>query len=854
MAVVAWSLRYDHSLLSIASRENVKQLKFYLPAKQEAKKPGMLIFGNVDDAGVLGTGATLWADSLGKIRLAAGEPGEPESDGVIIGDVTGYVTTTLNNLGTTAINASLLFDTTNSYDVGSASVGAKNIYADTAVLSDVISEFSSAAGVTIDGVKLKDSEPYCDVINEKTVTAGVTIDGVKLKDSQPYCDVINEKTGATGVTIDSVILKDGGATLSGTLTTTQPIVIAADNINLALGASGATDSALYFDGSNLVLFDWANRIAYPAGITLSQLLGTSLNSPTISGDVTISDGKLIWTDAVAENAGVFTFAGTSHTDIAIASSITTGKSLSIVADACTSGSLAYLESSAAGFVGNFIKAYDGANTVFTLGLDGAQVIRGLASTDMITVTTGDIQLTAGDIDVDLGILTVDWTGDEGSYFKKNHATSTSAVLEIEQTHTGATGSALLLDQKATGNAYGLEITHAGDLAAIGISASAARTGDVVGITMANQLAQKAVNITGAWTGANGVGLIDLNSSGIMAAGASMVRVASTGANTAASYLVDIEHSTGAFTNSTNGMCIRSVDTAAVAGTSYNTYIASTANRGLYVAPNALIYCADNLGLDALTVTQLDATQDKDGIVVAVTGDGYVLKGTVNTVTGKGLGMICANGQTTPLVVLDGSTGANGFVGADGIGLVDITSDGALAHVGSTLIDAAFSGTAQAASTGFMVNLRDTAAASAGSYLVQAISTNNNLLNLTCTDATKNAINVVTGISDFNGRANLGGLIFLDQTAETLTGAGAVNITALKTLLVTTAADALTLANGAEGQIKIIKMKTDGGDGTLTPTTPHGFATITFNDVGDSCILMWMDAGWIILGQNGCTVA
>lgn len=74
---------------------------------------------------------------------------------------------------------------------------------------DTISEYTSATGVTLDGVKLKDSEPYCDVINEKTSAAGVTIDGVKLKDSQPYCDVINEKTGAAGVTIDSVLCKDG---------------------------------------------------------------------------------------------------------------------------------------------------------------------------------------------------------------------------------------------------------------------------------------------------------------------------------------------------------------------------------------------------------------------------------------------------------------------------------------------------------------------------------------------------------------------------------------------------------------------------------------------------------------------
>jgi len=48
---------------------------------------------------------------------------------------------------------------------------------------DTISEKTAAVGVTIDGVKLKDSEPYCDVINEKTAATGVTIDGAKLKDN-----------------------------------------------------------------------------------------------------------------------------------------------------------------------------------------------------------------------------------------------------------------------------------------------------------------------------------------------------------------------------------------------------------------------------------------------------------------------------------------------------------------------------------------------------------------------------------------------------------------------------------------------------------------------------------------------
>lgn len=47
-----------------------------------------------------------------------------------------------------------------------------------------------------------------DTINESTSAAGVTVDGVLLKDNEVSVDVINEKTPAAGVTIDSVLLKD----------------------------------------------------------------------------------------------------------------------------------------------------------------------------------------------------------------------------------------------------------------------------------------------------------------------------------------------------------------------------------------------------------------------------------------------------------------------------------------------------------------------------------------------------------------------------------------------------------------------------------------------------------------------
>ena len=67
------------------------------------------------------------------------------------------------------------------------------------------------------------------------------------------------------------------------------------------------------------------------------------------------------------------------------------------------------------------------------------------------------------------------------------------------------------------------------------------------------------------------------------------------------------------------------------------------------------------------------------------------------------------------------------------------------------------------------------------------------------------------------------------------------------------AEALTLANGTAGQFLTIALVSDGGgDGTLTPTTVTGFATIVFADAGDHATLRYVDdtVGWILIGTGG----
>lgn len=90
------------------------------------------------------------------------------------------------------------------------------------------------------------------------------------------------------------------------------------------------------------------------------------------------------------------------------------------------------------------------------------------------------------------------------------------------------------------------------------------------------------------------------------------------------------------------------------------------------------------------------------------------------------------------------------------------------------------------------------------------------------------------------------------STTTLSGAGAISVVKGTTKVTSTGAgDALTLANGTDGQIITIIHDVDGGSAVLTPTTKTGFTTITFTNAGESATLEYVTTrGWIILALNG----
>ena len=91
--------------------------------------------------------------------------------------------------------------------------------------------------------------------------------------------------------------------------------------------------------------------------------------------------------------------------------------------------------------------------------------------------------------------------------------------------------------------------------------------------------------------------------------------------------------------------------------------------------------------------------------------------------------------------------------------------------------------------------------------------------------------------------------------QALSGAGAANNTSLTTQLTTTGSNqAITLANGTNAHKKIVTMVVDGGDAILTPSTFANGTSITFNDVGDTVLLVYnTTGGWALVSNTGCTI-
>jgi len=158
---------------------------------------------------------------------------------------------------------------------------------------DATNDTFQVMGVTDTGGALTLTSLSTDTINEKTAAAGVTVDGVLLKDGGAVfadgatieVDTVNEATAAAGVTVDGVLLKDGGVTA-----TSASSITAASGTALRVTNTGSGDS--------LLIEDSANPDSTPFVINSAGSVGVGTTSP--DGNVHIHNGTA---GSVSANTG-----------------------------------------------------------------------------------------------------------------------------------------------------------------------------------------------------------------------------------------------------------------------------------------------------------------------------------------------------------------------------------------------------------------------------------------------------------------------------------------------------------------------------------------------------------------------
>lgn len=97
-------------------------------------------------------------------------------------------------------------------------------------------------------------------------------------------------------------------------------------------------------------------------------------------------------------------------------------------------------------------------------------------------------------------------------------------------------------------------------------------------------------------------------------------------------------------------------------------------------------------------------------------------------------------------------------------------------------------------------------------------------------------------------------------SEELADAGAASLEVTNSYFATGGVgETSTLAAGTDGQIKTLMMSADGG-GDMVVTIANagwkvvGTGTITFDEIGDAVTLLYVNAKWYCIGNNGCTFA
>ena len=95
-------------------------------------------------------------------------------------------------------------------------------------------------------------------------------------------------------------------------------------------------------------------------------------------------------------------------------------------------------------------------------------------------------------------------------------------------------------------------------------------------------------------------------------------------------------------------------------------------------------------------------------------------------------------------------------------------------------------------------------------------------------------------------------IDLYKSVENVTGGGALSVSKSVSFISTTGVESYSLADGVEGQQKIIIMKAHGGNATVTPDNLVEYTSVRLTGVNNSFHLLYGSTGWNIIALQQAT--
>ena len=91
-------------------------------------------------------------------------------------------------------------------------------------------------------------------------------------------------------------------------------------------------------------------------------------------------------------------------------------------------------------------------------------------------------------------------------------------------------------------------------------------------------------------------------------------------------------------------------------------------------------------------------------------------------------------------------------------------------------------------------------------------------------------------------------LVLGGTTQTMTSAGAIDTNSLITKITSPdGAGTLVIADGIEGQIKVVIMTSNTASHALTISANIGHSSIVFNSAGHTATLMFLSGNWYFIG-------